>query len=72
MNLFNREESKKFFDEAFKGNNPPKNLRRISERICTSYGITGICDPMYICNIIALELGFGDGQSNFTGYIVSK
>ena len=25
----------------------------------------GICDSMYIINIIAAEIGFGDGQSNF-------
>ena len=25
----------------------------------------GICDPMYICNVMALELGLGDGRSNF-------
>jgi len=26
----------------------------------------GICDPMYIMNSIAIELGIGDGQGNFT------
>jgi len=59
------------FDEAFTNpitNTPykiPANLRHLSERICRSYGIDGICDPMYLANIIALELGLGDGQSNF-------
>uniref|UniRef100_A0A6M3K0E2 Uncharacterized protein n=1 Tax=viral metagenome TaxID=1070528 RepID=A0A6M3K0E2_9ZZZZ len=62
---------KDFFDRAF--TDPvtdipyaiPPDLRRLAERICRSYGIRGICDPMYIANIIALELGRGDGKSNF-------
>lgn len=63
--------SKEFFDEAF--TNPvtrqadfvPADIRRLSERICRSYNIKGICDPMYIANVIAFELGLGDGQGNF-------
>lgn len=43
----------------------PENLKRLSARICRSYGIRGSCDPMYIANIIAFELGLGDGKSNF-------
>jgi hypothetical protein len=62
---------KAFFDNAF--TNPvtkepykiPPELRKASERICCSYGIRGICDPMYIANVIAKELGLGDGGSNF-------
>jgi hypothetical protein len=63
--------SQEWFDEAF--TNPvtretypvPADLRRLSERIVRSYGIGGICDPMYIANIIALETGRGNGQSEF-------
>ena len=25
----------------------------------------GVCDPMYIMNVICLELGVGDGEGNF-------
>jgi hypothetical protein len=57
--------TEEFFIEAFKGAKVPENIRRLSERLCRSYGIRGICDPMYIANIIALELGLGDGQNNF-------
>lgn len=63
--------TKEWFDEAFtdpvtrKPNVLPANIRRLSERICRSYGIRGICDPMYIANVIAVELGLGDGYSNF-------
>lgn len=43
----------------------PRPLRIIAERLCMAYGISGICDPMYIANLIARELGLGDGQSTF-------
>lgn len=64
--------NQEFFTEAF--TNPvtrkpytvPTDIRRLSERICQSYDIRGICDPMYIANIIALETGRGDGKSNFS------
>lgn len=70
LNEINRKD-KAFFDDAFTHpvtSQPydisPK-LRRISERLCRSYGIRGSCDPMYIANIIAFELGLGNGQSHF-------
>ena len=56
-----------WFDECFTISSAkiPDDIRKLSTRICRSYGISGICDPMYIANITALELGRGDGQSNF-------
>jgi len=57
--------SKEFFEKAFEGYDVPKDLRTASERIVASYGIRGICDPMYITNVIANEIGRGDGQGNF-------
>lgn len=65
------EKKEAFYKEAF--TNPvtrqpydvPKDIKRLATRICESYGIKGICDPMYIANIIALETGRGDGQSKF-------
>jgi hypothetical protein len=63
--------SKEWFDEAFTDPvtlNPiqiPASIRKLSERIVKSYNIQGICDPMYIVNVIAVELGLGDGMSNF-------
>lgn len=44
---------------------PPADIRRAAERICQAYGIRGVCDPMYIANVIARETGRGDGESNF-------
>jgi hypothetical protein len=64
--------SKEWFDECFtqpttgRPYQVPADIRRLSERLVRSYGIRGICDPMYIANIIALETGRGDGVSNFT------
>ena len=63
--------SPKWFDNTFTdpvSGEPyaiPANLRKVSERICRSYDIGGLCDPMYIANVIAFELGLGDGYSNF-------
>lgn len=62
-----RKEYKDFYDEAFRGyDNIPEDIKKIAIRICDAYGIRGICDPVYICNIIAVEQGRGDGKSNFT------
>lgn len=44
----------------------PAKLKKVATRLSRSYGIRGICDPMYIANVIAFELGLGDGQGNFT------
>ena len=45
-----------FFNKAFKGHKVPSDIQKISIKICKSYGIQGIIDPMYICNIIASGL----------------
>lgn len=66
-----RADDEAFFNAAFthpvtgKPYSIPTNLRRVSERLCRSYGIRGSCDPMYISNVIAVELGLGDGLSHF-------
>jgi hypothetical protein len=54
------------YERAFEGMDVPEDLRAIAERICSAYGIKGICDPPYIANIVAKALGRGDGQSSFT------
>jgi len=49
--------------------NTPKKVQNAIKRIYESYPIDcmpqGLCDPMYIINVIAKEVGFGDGQGNF-------
>jgi len=66
MLIVNKQE---FFTEAFKGYNVPTNIRNISEGICKEFNIKGICDPMYISNVIAVELNLGDGCGNFNNNI---
>lgn len=46
---------------------PPirRALTRIYSAYPTGYMPAGICDPMWIANVIASEVGFGDGCSNF-------
>jgi len=66
--LLNRDE---FFKKAFtdfvtrKPCKIPENIKNASIQICKAYNINGICDPMYIANIIAKELNLGDGKNNF-------
>ena len=66
-----RRNDSEFFREAFTNpmtgtpQNVPADIRKLSERLCRSYNIRGICDPMYIANVIALELGRGDGMGKF-------
>jgi hypothetical protein len=59
------EENQTFFDKAFEGYEVPINIKKLAMRLCRSYGIEGTCDPMYISNVIAFELGLGDGSGNF-------
>jgi hypothetical protein len=43
----------------------PQQIANASKGICAAHQIKGICDPMYIANVIAFELGAGDGQGSF-------
>lgn len=53
-----------WFDLHMQGNVPPM-IAKASKSICVAHQIKGICDPMYIANVIAFELGAGDGQGHF-------
>lgn len=70
------EADKAFFDQAFtdpvtrKPYQIPPKLRELSSRLCRSYGIRGQCDPMYIANVIAFELGMGDGKGHFYAGVI--
>lgn len=54
-----------FFNEAFEGYNVPNDIKNTSIKICKTFNINGLCDPMYISNVIAVETKTGDGSSNF-------
>ena len=55
------------FERNFEGYNVPEKLRETSMAIMRRFVMTGICDGMYIANVIADESGLGDGQSHFNG-----
>lgn len=58
--------SQEWFNEAFQYDpSVPPQLRHMSERMCREFNIRGICDPMYIANIAAVEFGMGDGRGTF-------
>lgn len=44
----------------------PVVLKKISSLIRHRFCINGLCDAMYICNVLAYEFGMGDGESHFT------
>jgi len=54
----------------------PEVWQNVIKRIYSSYPLkclpNGICDSVYICNIIAHELKLGDGRTNFYKYSVIK
>ena len=54
-----------FFNEAFGDKEIPQEIKNVSMSICKDFNIGGICDQMYIANVIAYELGIGDGCGNF-------
>ena len=43
----------------------PEKIRKSAELICERFCITGVCDAMYLCNLIAYESGNGDGNGYF-------
>ena len=45
----------------------PPDIQAAAQAVCLAYGISGLCDPMYVANRIALALNRGDGHSHFWG-----
>jgi len=46
---------------------PPKEILDKAKAIAKRFSINGICDEMYISNVIARCNGLGDGESHFNG-----
>lgn len=57
------------YKKFFEGYDVPEQLKETAICIMRRFTIFGICDGMYICNVIAFESGFGDGKGNFPGKI---
>lgn len=53
------------YSKQFENYEVPENLKRIASAIMERFVIDGICDGMYICNVIAVENGLGDGNGFF-------
>lgn len=57
-----------YWNARFTGKEP-EQVKNAIKRVYSAYPgdclPQGICDPMYIMNVICLELGIGDGQGNF-------
>lgn len=58
---------KNLTEDIMKGRDVPERIGNTAIAIMRRFTITGTCDGMYICNVIAYENGIGDGQGNFTG-----
>jgi len=58
-----------YWAERFRISNPPEKVKNALKAVYSAYPPEcmpqGLCDPMYMINVIAYELGIGDGQSNF-------
>lgn len=60
-----------WFEEAFydpcreEGVDLPRDIKEISKALCIHHNIRGICDPLYIANVTAFEMGRGDGCGVF-------
>ena len=61
--------SQEYWNKCFIGKDIPEKVKKAIRRVYEAYPREcmpqGICDPMYIMNVICLELGVGDGQGNF-------
>ncbi len=51
--------------DPFDGHEVPAALKTMVEEILKTWAIRGLCDGMYIANVIANESGTGDGMSHF-------
>lgn len=64
--------NQKFYEEKFAGYSVPERIRRTAIAIMQRFTITGLCDGMYIANVIAYNCNIGDGAGNFYGDDISK
>lgn len=56
--------TKAWFDERI-AESVPAPIRKFSEWFVQRHRIRGLCDPMWVCNVVALECGLGDGGGVF-------
>ncbi len=56
--------TKDWFDELIP-ETVPEPIRKFSEWFIQRHRIRGLCDPMWVCNLVAFECGLGDGCGIF-------
>lgn len=56
----------KNYNVFFEGYKIPERIKNTTIAIMQRFSINGLCDGMYISNVIAHTCGIGDGQGNFT------
>ncbi len=54
------------YDEYFEGYAVPEWIKARAIAIMRRFNIYGVCDGMYICNVIAHKLNLGDGKGEFS------
>lgn len=57
--------------KAFEGYEVPEKLKQTASLIMFRFNIEGICDGMYLCNVMAHQSGSGDGCGSFTSDYVN-
>jgi len=62
----------KIYEKQFEGYTVPENIKEIVSKIMIRFSITGLCDGMYMANVIAVTCGIGDGCHNFTGNTITE
>lgn len=60
------------YDEVFAGYDVPEAIKQRATSISKRFAISGVCDPMYISNVIAYTAGSGDGNGHFTSDTISN
>lgn len=58
-------------EKYFEGYQVPERYKQIVSCIVRRFDLSGCCDGIYMCNLIANESGTGDGCGNFTGDAVN-
>lgn len=58
------------YENYFRGNDVPEKLKETAVAIMKRFSINGLCDAMYICNVIAVENKIGDGLGDFRSDVI--
>ncbi len=60
------------YEKSFEGYAVPENIKEIVTKIMIRFSIDGLCDGMYIANVMAVTANIGDGCGSFTGNVIAE